>query len=57
MVGFKLTCLKCGNEAELVIKKVFLETDNETLSVYVHGYDHQMDISCDKCDNKLEETY
>lgn len=57
MYGFKITCLKCGNEANTVQyeheSSVHLDTENMK---YRQFYD-EFEIVCCKCGNKLEGVW
>lgn len=51
MKGFKITCLKCGNETVFAER---FDTDNDIISVYASRYDGEIEILCDCCENVID---
>lgn len=49
MKGFKIICLKCGNEQ--VINELL---ERKEISIHATGYDGEIGIFCLKCDNEKD---
>lgn len=52
---FTIKCGKCGAEGELkIIGKSF---EREPITIFTAGYEGQIGIACNKCDNEIEEDF
>lgn len=48
--GFTLICNKCGNEMQIPTEKEIIQS-----GIYAAGYDGEIGLYCEKCQNNITE--